>query len=88
MVDPIQAEYLKKMNAVASFLDDLFNADTSNRETGFALLVFPFGENLEGTSRVNYISNAGRADMISALKEFLARNEGRYVESKTDDKPN
>lgn len=43
---PIQAEYLEKMNAVAQVLDELFNGDTTGpaRQTGFVLLVFPYGE--------------------------------------------
>jgi hypothetical protein len=38
--------------------------------------MFEFGK--AGT--VNYISNAHRADMLSAMKEFIARAEGRAVD--------
>jgi hypothetical protein len=44
---------------------------------GFALLVFPF---VEGDGRMNYISNAERGDMLTALKELVARMEGRMHE--------
>jgi len=37
---------------------------------GFALLIFPMGE---GDGRMNYISNAERATMRTALAELLAR---------------
>lgn len=39
------------------------------------LLVAPF--NASQGSRVNYVSNAERADMLTALKELVARFEGR-----------
>lgn len=40
---------------------------------GFALLVFEFDK----PAAVNYISNAERPDMLLAMKEFIARSEGR-----------
>lgn len=43
---PIQARFRDKMNVVAGALDDIFNPDRADgkaRETGFVLLVFPFG---------------------------------------------
>lgn len=46
---------------------------------GFALLVFPFGDKPKG--RMNYISNAQRADMLIAMKEFIARSEGFDVDT-------
>lgn len=42
---------------------------------GFALLIFGTGES---AGRMNYISNANRDDMLAALKELIARFEGRY----------
>jgi hypothetical protein len=47
---------------------------------GFALLMF----DLEGggASRMNYISNAERKDMIAALHELLANFEGRSTGEK------
>jgi len=58
------------MNAIAGGLDDVLNPD--GKKYGFALLVFKF-DDVEGT--VNYISNAGREDMLSAMKAFIKRNE-------------
>lgn len=49
------------------------------RPYGFALLFFPLGDNKPG-DRTNYLSNAERTSMLSAMKEFIARAEGRYFE--------
>ena len=78
---PIEDEYLAMMNSIAKTLDDIFNGvdcAQGDKKTGFALLVFPF-EDITGTGRVNYISNADREDMLTSMKEFIARNEGRYM---------
>lgn len=66
---------------MARGLDTAFNGHAKGgaRKTGFALFWFEFGAT-EG-SRVNYVSNAKRADMIVAMKEWLARAEGRTQES-------
>lgn len=61
------------MRDVAIVLDRFFNGNLRgvNRETGFVLLVFPFGEK-EG--HCNYISNgAGREDMVKLLREQANR---------------
>jgi hypothetical protein len=47
---------------------------------GFALLVFGLGDK---PGRMNYISNANREDMLTAMKELIARFEGRYEEGGT-----
>jgi hypothetical protein len=77
---PIQAEFHAQMNAIASTLDQLFNGDSKgeNRKVGFALLIFKTGT--DDDRRANYISNCRREDMLIAMKEFIARNEGRIVE--------
>jgi hypothetical protein len=73
---PIEAKHHKMMNTLAHTLDELFNGDARgpDRQTGFILMVFPFG-NTDG--RANYISNAERADVVTMLKEQLARFEGQ-----------
>lgn len=81
---PIQAAYRQQMNKLARTIDEFFNGKRKpNRQpkVGFILLTAEFGK-IEG-GRVNYISNGERADMIAMLREYLARVEGRYVE--TDD---
>lgn len=61
------------MRELAQALDEIFNGAERPKKVGFALLVFEFGSPAE----INYISNARRQDMISALKELVARWEGR-----------
>jgi hypothetical protein len=78
MSNQIDENYRESMRALASAIDDAFNG-TGPKRVGFALLSFEFGK-IEG-GRVNYISNGDRADMIVAVKEWLARAEGRVVTS-------
>jgi hypothetical protein len=67
----IEQRHHKSMNDVASLMTKIFKG------YGFALFIFPF----DGDSgRMNYISNAAREDMLVALKEFIANNEGRAHE--------
>jgi hypothetical protein len=74
---PIEPQYRATMNAIARALDETFNGDAkgNDRQTGFVLFVFPFGDH-EG--RANYISNgADRRDIIALMKEQIARFEGQ-----------
>lgn len=78
---PIQEEYFDQMNVIAGFLDKMFNGDLEAkeiklpRETGFVLMVFPYGDK---TGRCNYISNgADRRDIVTLMKEMIARFEGQ-----------
>lgn len=66
--EPVEEQHRIVMTAVASMLSEAFEG------YGFALLVFPFNGD---KGRVNYISNAERPDMLAAMKEFIARAEGR-----------
>lgn len=75
--EQVSVEYREKMNQLARGIDIIFNGDKagSDRETGFVLLVFPFGEK---TGRCNYISNgADRKDITIMFKEIIARFEGQ-----------
>lgn len=70
---PIEEQYRETMEHVAKLLDLYFNgrAGGPGRETGFVLLVFPFGEK-EG--RCNYISNgADRGDIVKLMREQIKR---------------
>jgi hypothetical protein len=74
---PIEAEYIEQMQFIAKLLDRLFNGETrgDERDTGFVLLVFPFGEK-EG--RCNYISNgADRDDVVKLFQEQAKRFKGQ-----------
>jgi hypothetical protein len=63
----IEKVYREEMNKLASELDRIL------KPAGFALLVFDFGDH----TRVNYISNAKRDDMIGAMKAFIARQDDK-----------
>lgn len=78
MIDPIQDEYKHLMRSLADAIDGLLNEPREERKTGFALLMFPFGDH---QGRMNYISNADREHMLIALKEFIAHAEGRVIRS-------
>lgn len=81
---PIQPEFYQKMNDLAKLLDKFFNGETKgkDRENGFILLVYPFGNLASGNARCNYISNgADRRDVITLMKEMIARFEGQPEQS-------
>ncbi len=73
-----------QINMVCRGLDQLLNGPAikaEEKQFGFALLWFEFGKTEGG--RVNYASNAEREDMLTAMKEFIARAEGRIQETET-----
>jgi hypothetical protein len=75
---PIEEKYREDMGKVARLVDEIFNGPRNRakpREIGFILMVFPF-EGHEG--RCNYMSNAERADVLTLLKEQVARFEQRF----------
>lgn len=76
MTSPIEAAQIARMNALASILDKHFKPFGY----GFTLLVYP----LDGRpGAMNYISSAARETMIVAMKELIARFEGRVVTTET-----
>jgi hypothetical protein len=66
----ITPELRDSMNRVGRLLGQTFEG------RGFALFVFDYWP--DGT--MNYLSNADRADMLVALREFIAVNEDRAHE--------
>jgi hypothetical protein len=75
---PIQEAYREKMVAIAQVLDEGFNGKLKgdDRPVGFVLMVFPYGDVESG--RTNYISNgADRKDVVTLMKEMIARFEGQ-----------
>lgn len=83
MTDPIQKEYHAAMNKLARHIDVTLNGKRRHGKppkVGFVLLTAEFNKVTDG--RVNYISNGERATMITMLREYLARLEGRYSEPK------
>ena len=75
---PIQSTHRETLNAIASGLDNVLNGKDRRKKLGFALFVFEFGD--VDANRVNYISNADRPEMLTAVREWLARAEGRVIE--------
>ena len=74
---PIEPRLEAQMTAIAKTLDEFLNGDLKGpkRPNGFVLMVFPF-ENFDG--RCNYISNgADRRDIVTLMKEMIARFEGQ-----------
>jgi hypothetical protein len=70
---PLEEKYREKMLLIGRGLDEIFNGETKgqDRQTGFILLVFPFGND---DGRCNYLSNgADRRDVILLLEEQLKR---------------
>lgn len=74
---PIEEKHRRMMNELARALDKAFNGEArgKDRDTGFVLMVFPFGDT---SGRCNYISNgADRRDIVTLMKEMIARFEGQ-----------
>ena len=65
---------------IAKALDATLNGDLP-RKIGFVVLTFPFGD--APGRRVNYVSNAERADIVTSLKEIVARFEGQPLQGGT-----
>ena len=78
---PVEEAYVAQLNALASVIEQVFNGEAKgkDRKVGFALLLFDFGD----SKRMNYISNAQRADMLCAMREFIAHAEGRVINTET-----
>lgn len=72
---PVEEKYRDTIRGLANGIDEILNGPPSPdrvRKHGFVLMMFPFGEG----GRCNYISNARREDILSTLKEQVARFEG------------
>jgi hypothetical protein len=74
---PVEAQYHDQMTAIVRVLDEMLNMGKRGaaRETGFVLMVFPFGSH---DGRCNYMSNgADRKDVTTLMREMIARFEGQ-----------
>jgi hypothetical protein len=83
---PIQPEFYNAMNTIAKELDSVFNGQAKGkaRKTGFILMVYPFNNLANGDARCNYISNgADRRDVVTLMKEMIARFEGQPEQTGT-----
>lgn len=78
---PVQPEVLDEMRDVGRAIDHIFNGPRESgepRRIGFVLMTFEFGEATPG-QRMNYLSNASRADvrrmLVDQLKQFDAQQD-------------
>lgn len=80
---PIQEKYVQQMNALCSAIDELFNGNDRSipRKVGFGIVMFDFNPEDRRQDRMNWISNSDRKDMLCALKELVARWEGRALQT-------
>lgn len=68
--DPIPEDIREVMNSIGRMIDSAIKQH-ADRPMGFMLMVFDFGEG--GTT--SYLSNVERESMITALNEFIQRQE-------------
>lgn len=74
---PVDAEYVEKMTAIMHTLDSFLNGNAvgADRKIGIVVMLFPYGDI---TGRTNYMSNgADRKDIVTLMKEMIARFEGQ-----------
>lgn len=69
------------LQRVAQEVDRMLNGVAGPKVNGFVILAFPLNKP-EG-ARTNYVSNGKREDVLTALKEIVARFEGRVPETET-----
>jgi len=76
--EPIPANIRELMNDIGNIIGRVIQKQVNKGEEkyGFALFMFDFKP-----GRISYISNANREDMLAALKEFIAKHEGRFDDS-------
>lgn len=73
-VQPVQAQYREMMNGLANGIDDILNGENcpvSEKKLAFCLVIAEFGD--IDSSRMNYISNGAREDMVKLLGELLKK---------------
>jgi len=76
---PVQPEFVEFINKIGRAINKFLNPNPNEKKYGFSILMFKFGEPNQ-FDRMNYLSNANREDMIASMKEFIARNEGTYID--------
>ena len=72
----VEDRFSERMTMFGKILDHSLNHGIEPPSAGFALLVF----DLDGDGMLNYVTNADRNLMITALKEMVAQLEGRMPE--------
>lgn len=69
--------FMALMQTVAQMVDGGLNGRAGERTVAFAIVLAPFGEKPVG--RVNFISNADRADMIAMMQEYIDIEKARVA---------
>ena len=75
---PVEPTLRQLMNDIAQALTQALNNATQGSPERYGFALFMFGLSGNEACRMNYIANVNRQDMLTALKEFIARNEGTY----------
>lgn len=70
---PVEERYKEDLRKLGRAIDSAINPN-GKKINGFVLLMFGLGDL---KTRMNYLSNGEREDVIVALKEFIAQAEGR-----------
>ena len=74
----VSEKHREQMRALGSTLDQIFNGHPAvnggRKKVGFCLLTYSIGDPASVT-KMNFISNSNRQDMVRALTEFIAREK-------------
>ena len=66
------------MRLLADLVNAILNGVGGNASECFLIMTCRSGQSQGGN--VNYISNANRDEVLTMLKEFIARQEGRFIQ--------
>lgn len=77
---PIEPVLRELMNDIGKQIGGALKAATQGTGNGYGFALLMFGLSGAEDMRMNYIANVDREDMLAAMKEFIARNEGRYMD--------
>jgi hypothetical protein len=77
---PIEPVLHDVMNRLGRLIGEALKEATTNSKERYGFCLLMFGLTGEEGMRMNYIANVDREDMLASMKEFIARNEGRYEE--------
>lgn len=84
---PIEPALVKLMNDIGRIIGAALKEETKRSDDRYGFCLLMFGLSGNEACRMNYISNAKREDMLAAMKEFIARNEGTYQPDFTKRRP-
>jgi hypothetical protein len=79
--DKVEDKFAAQMRVIAEVVDEFVNkgAKGNDRKVCFVLLITEFAElnSADAQGRVSYMSNGARSDVITMMKEAIARFEGQ-----------